>query len=124
MDVTLAPGLHTAGHARRRCARIGVDDAPDRGRHEVTGRAADLRAFRTPSLRNVALTAPYMHDGSLATLDEVLDHYVRGGTPSDPAQDPRIRPIALDAGQRRALLAFLQALTSPAAAAARDGYSR
>lgn len=114
VDVTLAPGISTQVTPET-LRIIGVADVPDRGRHEVTGRAADLRAFRTPSLRNVALTAPYMHDGSLATLDEVLDHYVRGGWPADPAQDPRIRPIALDAGQRRALLAFLGALTSPAA---------
>ncbi|WP_298824446.1 cytochrome c peroxidase [uncultured Piscinibacter sp.] len=114
VDVVLVPGT-TTQVTPETLRIIGVADAPDRGRHEVTGRAADLRAFRTPSLRNVALTAPYMHDGSLATLDEVLDHYVRGGWPADPAQDPRIRPIVLDAQERRALLAFLAALTSPAA---------
>jgi cytochrome c peroxidase len=57
-----------------------------------------------------------MHDGSLDTLDAVLDHYERGGTPDDPLQDPRIRPITIDALQRRALIAFLAALSSPAAA--------
>ncbi len=113
VEVTL-PGL-TARVTPEELRRIGVPDAPDLGREEVTGRAADRRAFRTPTLRNVALTAPYMHDGSLATLDEVLDHYVRGGWPADPAQDARIRPLRLDAEERRALLAFLQALTSPAA---------
>jgi cytochrome c peroxidase len=113
--VTLAPGLQTTVTPQT-LRRIGVDDAPDRGRHEVTGRRADLRAFRTPGLRNVALTAPYMHDGSLDTLDAVLDHYERGGTPDDPLQDPRIRPITIDALQRRALIAFLAALSSPAAA--------
>jgi hypothetical protein len=97
--------------------RIGGGEAADLGRFEVTSRTADTRAFRTQTLRNVALTAPYMHDGSLATLDAVLDHYVHGGTPSDPAQDPRIRPFALDARDRAALLAFLDALTSPAAQA-------
>lgn len=114
VDVLLAPGVATQVTPET-LRIIGVADTPDRGRHEVSGRASDLRAFRTPSLRNVALTAPYMHDGSLATLDEVLDHYVRGGWPADPAQDPRIRPIVLDAGQRLALLAFLGALTSPVA---------
>lgn len=114
VDVLLAPGMATQVTPET-LRIIGVADAPDRGRHEVTGRAADLRAYRTPSLRNVTLTAPYMHDGSLATLDEVLDHYVRGGWPADPAQDPRIRPIVLDAQERRALLAFLASLTSPAA---------
>ena len=115
VSVTLAPGLQTTVTPQT-LRRIGVDDAPDRGRHEVTGRRADLRAFRTPGLRNVALTAPYMHDGSLDTLDAVLDHYERGGTPDDPLQDPRIRPITIDALQRRALIAFLAALSSPAAA--------
>jgi cytochrome c peroxidase len=114
--VTLVPGLE-ARFDTETLRRIGVGHAADLGRFEVTGRTADTRAFRTPTLRNVALTAPYMHDGSLATLDAVLDHYARGGTPSDPAQDPRIRPFALDAGDRAALLAFLDALTSPAAQA-------
>lgn len=112
--VTLAPGLATQVTPET-LRRIGVADSPDRGRHEVTGKHADLRAFRTPSLRNVALTGPYMHDGSLESLDEVLDHYSRGGWPADPAQDERIRPIVLAADERRALLAFLAALTSPAA---------
>jgi cytochrome c peroxidase len=114
--VTLIPGLDTEVTPET-LRRIGVPDAPDLGRQEVTGRAADARAFRTPSLRNVALTAPYMHDGSLATLDEVLDHYAAGGMPQDSAQDARIRPFVLTPPDRAALLAFLHALTSPAAAA-------
>lgn len=113
--VTLTPGL-AAELAPAELARIGVPDAPDRGREEVSGDPRDRRAFRTPGLRNVALTAPYMHDGSLATLDEVLDHYAAGGWPSDEAQDERIRPFALGAADRAALLAFLRSLTSPAAA--------
>lgn len=113
--VTLVPGL-AAELTPAQLARIGVPDAADRGREEVSGDPRDRRAFRTPSLRNVALTAPYMHDGSLATLDEVLDHYAAGGWPADPAQDPRIRPFALTAPDRAALLAFLHALSSPVAA--------
>ena len=120
VDVTLAPGLATQVTPQT-LRRIGVDDVADLGRFEVTRRAADQRAFRTPSLRNVALTAPYMHDGSLATLEEVLDHYARGGTPADPWQDQRIVPLALDAADRRALLGFLRSLTSPAAAALARG---
>lgn len=111
--VTLIPGLATQVTPET-LRRIGVPDADDRGRHEVTRRAADLRAFRTPSLRNVALTAPYMHDGSFATLEDVLDYYAAGGTPQDAAQDPRIRPFALPAEDRAALLAFLHSLSSPA----------
>ena len=115
VEVTLVPGLATQV-APQTLRRIGVPDADDLGRFEVTRRAADERAFRTPSLRNVALTAPYMHDGSLATLDEVIDYYAQGGTPADPFQDARIAPIALDTADRGALVAFLHALSSAAAA--------
>lgn len=112
--VTLVPGLTTQLSVQT-LRRIGTPDAVDRGRFEVTARPADLRAYRTPSLRNVALTAPYMHDGSFATLEEVLDYYAGGGNPADAAQDPRILPFALDPADRTALVAFLHALTSPAA---------
>ena len=93
--------------------RVGVPDEGDLGRQEVTGQASDARAFRTPSLRNVALTAPYMHDGSLATLDEVLEHYIAGGWTTDPTQDPRIRPLRIGRDERDAIVAFLRSLTSP-----------
>ena len=95
---------------------IGVADAPDLGRHEVTGRAEDLRAFRTPSLRNVALTAPYMHDGSLPTLADVVRFYDGGGFPS-AGLDPLIRPLALSADERSDLVAFLDSLTGSNVAA-------
>lgn len=111
---TLVPGLQARFDADT-LRRIGVPDLPDLGRYEVTRREEDRRAFRTPGLRNVALTAPYMHDGSLDTLEEVVDFYARGGWPADPRQDPRIRPLRLDAEERSALVEFLVALTSPAA---------
>ena len=114
--VQLAPGT-TTSVTRAAMRRIGVEDQPDLGRYEVTRRPADRRAFRTPSLRNVALTGPYMHDGSFSTLASVVDYYAAGGTPSDPAQDARIRPLELDAADRAALVAFLGSLTSPVAAA-------
>ena len=82
----------------------------DAGRFEVTLRTGDEGAFKTPTLREVARTAPYMHDGSLATLEEVVDFYVRGGNPNQNL-DPEIRPIPLSAGERAALVAFLRALT-------------
>lgn len=113
VEVELIPGVK-ARLTPGQLARIGVPDRPDLGRHEVSGAAGDLRAFRTPTLRNVARTGPYMHDGSLASLDQVVDHYVGGGSPADPAQDPRIRPLSLTTEDRQALLAFLGALTSPA----------
>jgi cytochrome c peroxidase len=82
----------------------------DGGRFEVTRRSGDLGAFKTPTLREVARTAPYMHDGSVGTLEEVVDFYARGGN-SNPRLDPEIRAIPLGAGERAALVAFLRALT-------------
>jgi cytochrome c peroxidase len=88
----------------------GAYPREDQGLIEVTHRAQDMGKFRVPTLRNVALTAPYMHDGSLPTLDAVLDHYVRGGH-QNPLQDPRIRAFALSDSERADLLAFLDSLT-------------
>lgn len=88
----------------------------DQGLKEATGREEDNGRFRVPSLRDVALTAPYMHDGSLATLAEVIDHYDRGGRARQPGRaaplrDPRIRPLGLDAQEKLDLEAFLRSLT-------------
>jgi cytochrome c peroxidase len=83
----------------------------DLGRFAVTRDSADLGAFKTPSLRNVALTAPYMHDGSIATLEAVVEFYDRGGNPN-PRQDAEIRPLRLRPAEKRSLIAFLlRALT-------------
>jgi len=82
----------------------------DLGRSEITSDPNDRFRFRTPSLRNVERTAPYMHDGSIATLAEVVAFYDRGGEPH-PTQDPAIQPLHLTAEQRDALVAFLVALT-------------
>lgn len=111
LTVQLLPGVQ-ATLTPAEIARVGVADAPDLGRQEITHRAADARTFRTPSLRNVALTAPYMHDGSFDTLEEVVDHYIAGGWPADAAQDPGIRPLALDRTGRDAIVAFLRSLTT------------
>ena len=70
----------------------------------------DLGAFKTPTLREVARTAPYMHDGSLATLEEVVDYYDRGGN-HNPQLDPELHPLHLDSDDRRAIVAFLRALS-------------
>ena len=83
----------------------------DYGRFEVTGREADKWRYRTPSLRNVALTGPYMHDGSIATLEAVVAFYAEGGG-GDPAQDPRTRSVELTLSDQKALVAFLRTLTS------------
>ncbi|MFD2114052.1 cytochrome c peroxidase [Thiorhodococcus fuscus] len=82
----------------------------DLGLYEVTQNPVDRWRFRTPSLRNIARTAPYMHDGSLPDLAAVVDYYDRGGHPH-PEQDPRIRPLGLSADERADLIAFLHALT-------------
>ncbi|HEV7633527.1 MAG TPA: MbnH family di-heme enzyme [Steroidobacteraceae bacterium] len=87
----------------------------DRGLIEVTRRAQDNGRFRVPTLRNVALTAPYMHDGSIATLAEVIEHYNRGGRarPAAAARltDPLIRPLRLSQREKADLQAFLHSLT-------------
>jgi cytochrome c peroxidase len=89
---------------------LTVPEAADLGRYEITSDPIDRYRFRTPSLRNVALTAPYMHDGSVATLQEVIEYYDRGGVPH-PTQDPRIRPLQLTLAERASLVAFLVSLT-------------
>ena len=85
----------------------------DLGRYEVTENPDDRWKYRTPGLRNVALTAPYMHDGSLSTLADVVAFYNDGGVPN-PLLDPRIRPLGLTAAERAEIVSFLEALTSPA----------
>ena len=82
----------------------------DVGRYRVSRLQTDVGAFRTPSLRNVALTAPYMHDGSLTTLEEVIDFYDVGGRPN-PNLSPLIRPLFLNGYEKMALVAFLHSLT-------------
>ena len=85
----------------------------DSGRYAVTRRPEDLGAFKTPTLRNVELTAPYMHDGSLATLDDVVAFYDRGGN-RNPQIDPLLRPLGLTSAQRAELVELLRALTGSA----------
>jgi cytochrome c peroxidase len=97
---------------------IGLDAEPARGRADVTGDPADVGAFKTPTLRNVALTAPYMHDDRHETLAEVLDFYSEGLRDS-PTVDPLMRNVArgglgLTPEQKADLLAFLHTLTDHA----------
>jgi cytochrome c peroxidase len=88
----------------------GTERSRDLGRYEVTSLPADRWRYRTPSLRNVALTAPYMHDGSLPTLRDVLLFYNRGGVPNE-ILDPLIRPLGLSDEEIDDLLSFLLSLT-------------
>jgi cytochrome c peroxidase len=100
----------------------GAYPFPNRGLFEFSAKPEDMGAFRAPSLRNVALTAPYMHDGSVATLGEVLDLYSQGGRVirsgalagdgrQNPHKDGLIARIDLTAEEKQDLLAFLETLT-------------
>ncbi len=93
---------------------VGADyqgNYQDLGRYNVTHNEADKGAFKTPTLRNIAKTAPYMHDGSLKTLKDVVDFYVGGGN-SNPHLDKEIHALDSLTGQQRAeLVAFLETLT-------------
>lgn len=81
----------------------------DPGRERISLLAEDFGKFKTPSLRNVARTAPYMHDGTMATLDEVLDHFASGGL-AHPNRSPLLQTFVQDGQERADLLAFLHAL--------------
>jgi len=91
----------------------GFVEGGDVGRQAITGRTGDKGKFKVPGLRNVGVTGPYMHDGSVATLEEVVDRYARGGL-GDASTDPQVRPFTLTDTERQALLAFLRALTDDA----------
>lgn len=95
---------------RHESATVDFARAGDRGRNEVTGNAADMFKYRTPTLRNVAITGPYMHDGSFATLEDVVRFYSRGGN-ANANLDPAIKPLSLSDSEISALVAFLKSLT-------------
>ncbi len=86
---------------------IGTDE----GRFRVTAAPADRGAFKTPSLRQVAQGAPYMHDGSLLTLEDVVEHYNKGAGGTNPNLDPEIRELHLTAPEKSALVALLKSLS-------------
>lgn len=82
----------------------------DEGRFKFSGVTEDRGAFKVPTLREVARTAPYMHDGSLKTLDDVVDYYDRGGN-ANPGLDADLHPLHLTGEEKRALVAFLKSLS-------------
>jgi cytochrome c peroxidase len=89
---------------------VGMEKAnPDVGRYKVTQRPEDWGAFKTPTLRDISKTAPYMHDGSLKTLEEVVEYYDKGGTPNKNL-DERMVKLNLTAQDKSDLVAFLRAL--------------
>jgi cytochrome c peroxidase len=98
--------------------------APNTGLYGLTGKPEDMGRFKVPTLRNIALTAPYMHDGSIDTLEEVLDHYAAGGRTIDsgphagvgsenPFKSPLVTGFDLTAEERQGLVDYLNALTDP-----------
>jgi cytochrome c peroxidase len=98
----------------------GAYPEEDRGLFDLTHRREDMGKFRIPTLRNIAVTAPYMHDGSIATLSDVIDHYARGGrqlpagpSPHNRLVDRRIRAFQISPEEKDDLIAFLQSLTDP-----------
>lgn len=107
--VLVAPGVYLEVDTS---AIASVSERPpsDLGRYEITQDPADRWGYKTPGLRNVALTAPYMHDGSLATLDDVVAFYDGGGVPNE-VLDPLIRPLGLSGQERADLVVFLESLS-------------
>jgi len=96
--------------------------APNTGIHRFTHRASDVGKFRAPTLRNIAVTAPYMHDGSIPTLAEVIDHYASGGRSiasgphagighDNPNKAPNVAGFTLTESEKKDLIAFLETLT-------------
>jgi len=90
---------------------VALYAAPNRGAYEYTKRPEDVGKFRAPTLRNIAVTAPYMHDGSLATLEDVIDHYTAGGKYGDPNKSRILQPLKLSDGDKKDLVEFLKSLT-------------
>jgi cytochrome c peroxidase len=93
---------------------VGMNAAkPDLGRYEISKLAGDKGSFKTPTLREIARTAPYMHDGGFKTLEEVVDHYDKGGIPN-PQLDEEIFPLKLSAQEKADLVIFMkEGLASP-----------
>jgi len=82
----------------------------DAGRSLATRREQDLGAFQTPTLRQVAARAPYMHDGSIGSLAEVVEYYDRGGN-RNPHPDSELQPLGLNHEEKQALVAFLRSFS-------------
>ena len=87
-----------------------LEHFPDAGRGKITGNRFDQGKFRTPTLRNIELTAPYMHDGRFESLEEVIDHYVSGGHFVEN-KSPNVRKLDFSERDKQDLIAFLKTLT-------------
>lgn len=101
-------GANFSDESFRNTAVAAVDGVPEAGRAEATGAAEDRGRFKVPTLRGTAKNAPYMHDGSLATLEDVVLYYDKGG---ERAAGNELEPLGLGERDRAALVAFLKALS-------------
>ncbi len=108
-SVQIAPGIFT-NVSTTTMQSVAETKANDLGQYEITQNPAHRWSYKTPSLRNVGLTAPYMHNGSLAQLRDVVDFYNKGGAINENL-DPLIKPLHLDTQEQEDLVAFLQTLT-------------
>jgi cytochrome c peroxidase len=112
--------LAEGGSSSERLDRLAIEtDLSELGRFVVTRNRADIGAFKTSQVRNIGVTGPYMHDGSLATLWDVIDHYNKGGE-ANPYLDGGIEPLALSEPEVDQLVAFLFSLTDTRLAAQND----
>ncbi len=109
IPVQVAPGIKIMV-PRKVIDSVSNPPPSDLGRYEVTQNPVDRWRYKTPTLRNVALTAPYMHNGVFGTLKEVISFYNKGGIPN-PGLDPSIRPLGLTDGEMADIVAFLESLT-------------
>ncbi len=108
-QVQVSPGVYV-DVAPELISSVAEPKPNDLGRYEVTQNPQDRWRYKTPSLRNVQLTAPYMHNGSLATLREVVEFYNRGGIANENL-DPLIKPLHISNQEIDDLASFLEALT-------------
>ena len=107
--VQVAPGV-TFDLSAASIGQVAETRPGDLGRYEITQNPADRWKYRTPSLRNIALTAPYMHHGGIGSLREVVEFYNRGGVPNENL-DPLIQPLHLGEDEIESLVDFLESLT-------------
>jgi cytochrome c peroxidase len=109
IKVQLAPGIF-ADIDNQVIESVSENKSNDLGRYEVTQNPEDRWKYKTPSLRNISLTAPYMHDGSILTLEQIIRFYNQGGITNETL-DPLIKPLNLSEKEIKDLLAFLKSLT-------------
>jgi cytochrome c peroxidase len=109
VPIQVAPGIKL-NVDRSIVDQVSEDEEVDLGRYEITQDPNDRWFYKTPTLRNIQLTSPYMHDGSIGTLEGVVDFYDNGGI-ANPLLDPLIKPLGLTSEEKQQLVDFLKSLT-------------